>query len=495
MYAPLHTIPRRRRFRPAAWTLAALLLTASAATAGEHWYQVELAGQPAGWVVEREELRGGEVVTESKTRLELSRGQVATAIEMESRFVESPDGQPLSAWTKQKLGAMPIEASYEFRAGAVVVRRQQNGSAREQSVPPPEGDWLTPRQAQKRILEQLADGAEDFSIRSLELLLGLEPVTTRWMLEARDQEVATDHGVYRTTRWRQTQSYAPAIATVAHVDDEGRMIRSVTSMMGMEMTVTLSERETVMEEPSAAPELLVQSFIRPNREIERPRRTRRAVYEIRTADGTVPDLPSLGAQTVGSDGRLTVELGSSPRLESVDAALYLRSTTYLPHDDPAIRDLLARAAGNGEDAGRAETLRSFVAAYLVEKNLDTVLATASEVATTRSGDCTEHAVLLAALLRAAEIPSRVVSGLIYVERFAGHSEIFSFHMWTQALLEDRWIDLDATLPSRFDASHIALAATALDDGGSALREMTRIVPLMGRTRIEVVDVDYTDGKP
>ncbi len=49
-----------------------------------------------------------------------------------------------------------------------------------------------------------------------------------------------------------------------------------------------------------------------------------------------------------------------------------------------------------------------------------------------------------------------------------------------------------TLPSRFDASHIALAATALDDGESALREMTRIVPLMGRTRIEVVDVEYAD---
>ena len=43
-----------------------------------------------------------------------------------------------------------------------------------------------------------------------------------------------------------------------------------------------------------------------------------------------------------------------------------------------------------------------------------------------------------------------------------------------------------------DAGHIALAASARDDGESILREMTRIVPLMGRTRIEVVDVEYTN---
>ena len=219
----------------------------------------------------------------------------------------------------------------------------------------------------------------------------------------------------------------------------------------------------------------------------------REAYRIHVPDGVLPELPSLGAQTVTSDGRVHVELGSSPRLESVDTARYLRSTTYLPHQDPAVRDLLARVDSSADTAaGRAEALRSFVASYLVEKNLDTVLATASEVALTRSGDCTEHSVLLAALLRAAEIPSRVVSGLIYVERFAGKSEIFSYHMWTQALVDNRWIDLDSTLPARFDAGHIALAATALDDGESALREMTGIVPLMGRARIEVVEVEYAD---
>ena len=41
-------------------------------------------------------------------------------------------------------------------------------------------------------------------------------------------------------------------------------------------------------------------------------------------------------------------------------------------------------------------------------------ATAAEVARSREGDCTEHAVLLAALARARGIPARVAMGLVYV---------------------------------------------------------------------------------
>ena len=92
-----------------------------------------------------------------------------------------------------------------------------------------------------------------------------------------------------------------------------------------------------------------------------------------------------------------------------------------------------------------------------------------EGARAAEGDCTEHATLLCAMLRADGIPARVGSGLIYADRFAGEEEIFGYHMWTQALLEidgqERWVDLDPTLPSRaFDATHIAVATSSLAAG-------------------------------
>ena len=86
-------------------------------------------------------------------------------------------------------------------------------------------------------------------------------------------------------------------------------------------------------------------------------------------------------------------------------------------------------------------------------------------ARTGSGDCTEHAVLLAALLKARMIPSRVCHGLVYVElggsAINGQAEVdaegnvidsaasgdgqFGWHMWSQALINGHWHDLDATL--------------------------------------------------
>lgn len=130
-------------------------------------------------------------------------------------------------------------------------------------------------------------------------------------------------------------------------------------------------------------------------------------------------------------------------------------------------------------------------------------ASASETARTREGDCTEHAVLLAAMLRADGIPSRVVSGLIYADRFAGERNIFAYHMWTQALLPlktnstdddtqptHHWVDLDATLPDTLPitATHIALGLHALE-GDTRTNALVQLAPLMGRLAIDIESVD------
>ena len=103
----------------------------------------------------------------------------------------------------------------------------------------------------------------------------------------------------------------------------------------------------------------------------------------------------------------------------------------------------------------AYALRDLVHAHISDKHLSTAYASASETARTGSGDCTEHAVLLAAVLKARGIPARVCHGLVYVEQ--GGSAIngeadepeadddpdrtgqFGWHMWSQVgLLAGIW---------------------------------------------------------
>jgi len=98
-------------------------------------------------------------------------------------------------------------------------------------------------------------------------------------------------------------------------------------------------------------------------------------------------------------------------------------------------------------------------------------------------------VLLAALLRAQGIPSRVVAGLVWCDQFAGKKDVFGWHLWTQALIDGRWIDLDATLPpgkGLFHPGHIALAATALSDPAGDPSWATLLAAL-GNLQVEVLD--------
>ena len=75
--------------------------------------------------------------------------------------------------------------------------------------------------------------------------------------------------------------------------------------------------------------------------------------------------------------------------------------------------------------------------------------TAAQVAVSKQGDCTEYAVLLAALLREQKIPARVAFGLIYSPALNS----FSGHMWTEAYCESGWVMVDASQPATYPKSY------------------------------------------
>ncbi|XOV76957.1 MAG: transglutaminase family protein [Phycisphaerales bacterium] len=138
-------------------------------------------------------------------------------------------------------------------------------------------------------------------------------------------------------------------------------------------------------------------------------------------------------------------------------------------------------------------MRRFVYRYINEKTLGVGFATASEVVRNRAGDCTEHAVLLAAMLRAEGIPSRGANGLIFIDQFGTGDKVFGYHMWTQALLNDAdgrpvWEDFDASWPKAMDATHITTSVTDLGED-SMLDAYTTIARLLGVLAIEVESVE------
>lgn len=111
---------------------------------------------------------------------------------------------------------------------------------------------------------------------------------------------------------------------------------------------------------------------------------------------------------------------------------------------------------------------------------------ASEIVRSSEGGPIEHAILLAALLRAREIPARLAVGFAYQP---GDPPRMSVHIWNLAYVDDQWISLDATLGGLAPADRLTLTTTNLSDGQEAA-VLTGVMEALGRIEIELRDAEY-----
>lgn len=465
----------------------------------DRWYEVWMAGARAGWAHELVVEDGDEVRTRTVSRLVLGRAEESTEIRSETEFVETPEGRPVELRVVQHMGGTPLRTTYRFDDDGVEAVSGQNGAEHTTRLPAPEGEWLPPRAAARYLAQRLASGAREVTVRTIEATDGMVvSTTTRTALtpdtvEIDGRETECVRANVRTTTGPITMEGREWIA------DDGATLRLELRVGSVEIRQVATTRERALADFDP-PEIMVSTFVSPDRPVPDPRRASRAVYRLSMEEGRLPALPESGAQRVEPEGpraaRVVVETRNPRPAEAVERDAHLARTTYADTADRVIRSLTDRAlAGAGRDeAGRAETLRRFVHTHIREKDLGTAFATASEVARSRQGDCSEHGVLLAAMLRVAGIPSRVAVGLVYLERFGDQRDVFGYHMWTQALLETpdgpAWIDLDPTMPPGFpfDATHIALGVSDLADG-QTVSALAAVAPLLGSLRIEVEEVE------
>jgi transglutaminase-like putative cysteine protease len=462
----------------------------------ERWFIVEMLGQRAGWMRSVRTTTPETVTSVAEMRFSLKRGQIQLDISMDSAFVETPEGKPISMESVQKFGATSVKQSYTFKEDGVELTTTQAGQTRTSQLELPEGTWLPPAAAERYVRQRLKSGAEEIVVRTVDPLSGITPITsTRAGFERTTVECMGK--TIDATRCSVEMSNVPGIKSTEFVDGEGELVKSETAMQGMSIVMVRATEEDARKEMDA-PEVMVQTFVTPDRSIRDARTTTKAVYKLSVADGDLSEFPQTGSQHVAvlspSEVRLTIDTSMptpAPEGDVGDADL-LAATAMADASDAKIQELAQAALKNaGESqAERAEALRRFVFSYIKKKNLGVGFATATEVARTREGDCTEHGVLLVALLRASGIPARAATGLIYADSFAGGKDIFGYHMWAQALITvdgvSKWVDLDGTLPPKtpYDATHITLAVTPLNEG-DGMSGMASIAPLLGRLQISV----------
>lgn len=167
-------------------------------------------------------------------------------------------------------------------------------------------------------------------------------------------------------------------------------------------------------------------------------------------------------------GGLTFEARGYPVSSDAVAAGHRSATFVLDYDEPSVRQARADAVRVCGSAPSMDQLSRFVDRFIARKDMARGFDIASQVARRKEGDCTEHAVLLAALARSFGIPARIALGLVIVPV---EGKLFAFgHAWVEYHEGGAWHPADAAVPPEAKPRYVPLQVLR-DEGPAFLRGM------------------------
>jgi len=246
-----------------------------------------------------------------------------------------------------------------------------------------------------------------------------------------------------------------------HFDRDGKLVSIDTKLAGQpfELRRCESDCNRPVEHPV---DFIGRTVVAAPYRISQRDSQQKLRYVLSRADGQTPTLAATGDQTVVvADNKAIVTVcrncGAADTGDAVPVEQYLRPNAWVQSDNAEIRRLAHHSGSAREDIDTRMRRLVTIVRQRMRGEIDFVgYADAVQALHTGRGDCTEFAVLLAALARAQGIPTRVVAGMAYSDRFTGRKDVFSPHAWVQAWENGRWVSYDAALGD-FDSTHIALA--------------------------------------
>ena len=153
---------------------------------------------------------------------------------------------------------------------------------------------------------------------------------------------------------------------------------------------------------------------------------------------------------------------------------FLAPTPFIESNHPKIRDLVKKIVAADEPPFKKTIKLLDWINKNIEKRPVISLPDALAVIENRAGDCNEHAVLLAALARAAGIPAKIEAGIVYL------NGRFYYHAWNLLFL-GKWITVDSLfgqLPA--DVTHIRFSS-------GELRQQLDLISVIGKLKLKVIN--------
>lgn len=301
--------------------------------------------------------------------------------------------------------------------------------------------------------------------------MGREPVTVRVL----DEEDLISMG--QSVRATVVRFEFKGITQNAWIAKNGDVLKE-SGFMGIVLEKSSREEALAGLSPESEQDLVEAASIAPDRLLSQPEHLEKLTIRIRG----VSDITRLrgGRQFIAADlltiqkeSILDLPVNPAPSAFGPSEKRFLVPTPFIQSDHPKIVGLVKTLAKESDTPlQKVRKIMGWIGGN-IEKRPVISLPDALSCLVNRAGDCNEHAVLMAAMARAAGIPAAVETGLVYLK---GR---FYYHAWNLLYL-GRWITVDPVfgqIPA--DVTHIRLA------GGEA-GEQLELAAMIGNLSIEVI---------
>ncbi len=483
----------------------------------DEWFVVRFGGADAGWAHTTLTRTDDRVDSQIDMKLTIRRaGQKIEMLTSEST-TETVAGEPLSFDLSTKIAAFEINVSGKVENGKVHIRSSQFGNVTNQTYNYPRDAKMAWGQLAEQYRRGYAPNTR-YTVQAYAPTLRADgAVLTHTEVQGKET-IELPGGVKKEAIRVLTSIEVPGgfamgqLSSTGWLDEDGTILKSQIPLpaFGM-MELVRSDQVTAQAAGRTGAEIFMSTLI----PVPKPIRCCEAeaiTYKLRytgPADDDPPPIPVTDMQKPGpwKERSMTLRvaridcdkirrdcervLGAPADAGPEDPTGEFRApNVWVNSQDAVIVEMAKEARGDETNRYRiCDRLRRHVTDVIKSKNLGVGFASASEVARNKEGDCSEHAVLLAALGRALGVPSRVVTGLVYVPRFGDAKDVFGFHMWTQFYIAGRWVDFDAAQgESDCNPTHIALATSSMRDVTMA-EFAFRLLGVIGQIEINVESVE------
>jgi len=422
-----------------------------------------------------------------------------TRMEIDYSDTETPDGQLIDFEIVAKQGATPMRTTGKVAGKLLEVQIETQGQTQKQSVawPAGAGGLLAPE------LSLCAAPLKPGERRTIEHLNFDNQVCTTELTARKEEQVELLGSTCRLLKIdavdriaADAQGRKTEIKGAYWANATGDVLKSWIEPMNME-TYRVTEQVALAKIPPGKLDLGEAMLVKVDRPIPHAHDTKWVRYRIHIDGGdpvaAFPAGPSQEVKRIDDHTaevtvrairpEMTVEKGGTTSADKPGDD-DRKPNNFIQCDDPLIVAQAKEAVGGETDPWKqAVALEAYVHRAVTMKDFSQALDTASDVARSHEGDCTEHAVYLAALARARNIPARVAVGLVYMPQ----AQTFGYHMWTELYVADRWIAMDGTLAKGgIGGGHLQLAHSPMA-GVAAYNVFYPVMQVIGRLKIEVLD--------